>query len=43
MHIVANKANHEYSMLGNKLQVVEKEKDLGIMLSSDMKSVEQCM
>jgi len=30
-------------MLGHKLQVVEREKDLGIMLSSDMKSVEQCM
>jgi len=31
------------TMLGHKLQVVEREKDLGIMLSSDMKSVEQCM
>jgi len=43
MHIGGNNANHEYSMLGHKLQVVEREKDLGIMLSSDMKSVEQCM
>jgi len=41
MHIGEN--NHEYSMLGHKLQVVEREKDLGIMLSSDMKSVEQCL
>ena len=43
MHIGGNNANHEYSMLGHKLQVAEREKDLGIMLSSDMKSVEQCM
>jgi len=43
MHVSWNNANHEYSMLGHKLQVVEREKDLGIMLCSDMKSVEQCM
>jgi len=36
-------ANHEYSMLGHKLQVAEREKDLGIVFSSDTKSVEQCM
>jgi len=30
-------------MLGHKLQVVENEKGLEIVLSSDMKSVEQCM
>jgi len=29
--------------IAHKLQVVEREKDLGIMLSSDMKSVEQCV
>ena len=43
MHIGGNNVNHKYSMLGHKLQVVEREKDLGIMLSSDTKSVEQCI
>jgi len=28
MHVGGNNANHEYSMLGYKLQVVEREKDL---------------
>jgi len=35
MHIGGNNANHKYCMLGHKLQVVEREKDLVIMLSID--------
>jgi len=42
MHLGRNNENNEYSMLGQKLQVVNKEKDLGIMISSDMKREEQC-
>jgi len=37
-----NNGNNVYSMLGQKLQVAKKEKDLGIMISSDLKREEQC-
>ena len=37
MHLGRNNGNDEYNMLGQKLQVVNKEKDLGIMISSDSK------
>jgi len=42
MHVGKNNGNNVYSMLGQKLQVVNKEKDLGIMISPDLKSEEQC-
>jgi len=42
MHLGRNNENNEYCMLGQKLQVVNKEKDLGIMISSDLKREEQC-
>jgi len=41
MQLGRNNGNNECSMLGQKLQVVNKEKDLGIMISSDLKREEQ--
>jgi len=42
VHVGKNNGNNVYSMLGQKLQIVKKEKDLGIMISSDLKREEQC-
>jgi len=43
IHVGKNNRNYEYSMLGQKWQIVEKKNDLGIIINSDVQSKEQCM
>ena len=38
LHIGHNNAHHNYSMNGEDLQTVSKETDLGIIISSDLKT-----
>ena len=41
MHLGINNRNFEYDMNGNKLQVINSENDLGIIITDDRKSYEQ--
>jgi len=43
MHIGKKNIGYEYSMNGVVLDVVETEKDLGVMISHDLKTSNQCM
>ena len=42
MHIGKQKVEHEYNMKGQKLETVTEEKDLGILVTRDMKVAKQC-
>ncbi len=42
MHIGINNDNVEYLMNGEELSVTNTEKDLGVMISDDFKSSNQC-
>jgi hypothetical protein len=43
MHIGHNNPEHSYSMNGEELQTVEEEKDLGIVITKDLKPSNQCV
>jgi ribonuclease P/MRP protein subunit RPP40 len=43
MHIGSSNPNSVYSMEGLPLQVTEAEKDLGVIISSDLKATKQCI
>ena len=42
MHLGSGGINYEYVMNGQKLEIIDSEKDLGVVLTSDMKSGDQC-
>ncbi len=42
MHIGINNDSVEYLMNGMELSVTNTEKDLGVMISDDLKSINQC-
>ena len=43
MHVGRTNQTFKYTMEGQTLDVVDSEKDLGIMISSDLKSSNQCI
>ena len=43
MHVGRTNYRYKYSMEGQTLDTVDSEKDLGIMISSDLKSSNQCI
>ena len=43
MHLSHGNSKIEYTMNGEPLQVVESEKDLGVGISSDMKTTKHCV
>ena len=43
MHVGRTNQRYKYSMEGQTLDTVDSEKDLGIMISSDLKSSNQCI
>ena len=43
MHVGMTNQRYKYSMEGQTLDTVDSEKDLGIMISSDLKSSNQCI
>ena len=42
MHVGKNKVNFKYTMKGNTLHETSLEKDLGVMISDDGKTLSQC-
>jgi hypothetical protein len=42
MHWGCNNLNSEYSMGGTKLEVTKKERDLGVIISDNLKPAAQC-
>ena len=42
MHVGINKVNYKYTMKGNTLQETNLEKDLGVVISNDGKTLSQC-
>lgn len=43
MHIGRNNRNFEYEMGGNWLDIINQERDLGVIMSNDLKSSKQCL
>ena len=43
MHVGYNNPKHKYSMLGKTLMEVTEEKDLGVVISDNLKSSKQCI
>jgi len=43
MHLGKSNPRNAYHMRGNRLNVVEQEKDLGIIISDDLKASQQCL
>jgi len=43
MHVGRSNRNFEYVMNGRKLQVVDSKKDLGVIITDDGKTSEQCL
>ena len=43
MHIGKNNMKHKYTMSGMELQSTKAEKDLGVVMSSDLKSTDHCL
>jgi len=42
MHIGRNNSKHTYTMEGRRLQEITEERDLGIIVTNDLKSADQC-
>ena len=43
MHIGYNNPNSRYNLLGNDIECVQQEKDLGVIISNDLKFSKQCI
>jgi len=43
MHVSRDKVNFKYTMKGNTLQEASLEKDLGVVISDDGKTLSQCL
>ena len=42
MHLGYGRINHEYFMNDQKLEIIDSEKDLGVVVTSNLKLGEQC-
>ena len=42
VHLGRNNLHHNYTMYGNDLEKTEKEKDIGVIISSNLKPTDQC-